>query len=245
MTERIVNPSQLQMARIAGVLYLTIIISGIFAEFFVRQSLVVSGDAATTAGNITASAGLFRMGIAGDLIMIMNDVALALIFCILLKPVSNTLDLLAVFFRLAQATTLEINLLNLFFVLQLLNGADYLAALNPEQVHALVLLLLNAHSTGYAIGLVFFGFSILVLGYLIFRSGYIPRILGILLMLASLGYLVDSFAHVLLPNYADYAAIFTLVVFTPAFIAELSLALWLLLKGVNVQRTQLLYGNAA
>lgn len=245
MTERIVNPSQLQMARIAGVLYLTIIISGIFAEFFVRQSLVVSGDAATTAENIMASAGLFRMGIAGDLIMIMSDVALALIFYILLKPVSNTLALLAAFFRLAQATTLGINLLNLFFVLQLLNGADYLAALGPEQVHALVLLFLNAHSTGYAIGLVFFGFSILVLGYLIFRSGYIPRILGILLMLASLGYLVDSFAHVLLPNYADYAAVFTLVVFTPAFIAELSLALWLLLKGVNVQRTQLLYGNAA
>jgi len=245
MTERIVNPSQLQMARIAGVLYLTIIISGIFAEFFVRQSLVVAGDAATTAENIMASAGLFRMGIAGDLIMIMSDVALALIFYILLKPISNTLALLAAFFRLAQATTLGINLLNLFFVLQLLNGADYLAALDREQVHALVLLFLNAHSTGYAIGLVFFGFSILVLGYLIFRSGYIPRILGILLMLASLGYLVDSFAHVLLPNYADYAAVFTLVVFTPAFIAELSLALWLLLKGVNVQRTQLLYGNAA
>ncbi len=245
MTERIVNPSQLQMARIAGVLYLTIIISGIFAEFFVRQSLIVAGDAATTAENIMASAGLFRMGIAGDLIMIMSDVALALIFYILLKPVSNTLALLAAFFRLAQATTLGINLLNLFFVLQLLNGADYLAALDTEQVHALVLLLLNAHSTGYAIGLVFFGFSIMILGYLIFRSGYIPRILGILLVPASLGYLVDSFAHVLLPNYTDYAAVFTMVVFTPAFIAELALALWLLLKGVNVQRTQLLYGNAA
>ncbi len=244
MTERIANPSQLQVARIAGVLYLTIIISGIFAEFFVRQSLIVSGDAATTVENITASAGLFRLGIAGDLIMIMSDVALALIFYILLKPVSNTLALLAAFFRLAQATTLGINLLNLFFVLQLLNGADYLAVLDAEQVHALVLLFLNAHSTGYAIGLVFFGFSILVLGYLIFRSGYIPRILGILLVLASFGYLVDSFAHVLLPNYADYAAVFTMVVFTPAFIAELSLALWLLLKGVNVQRTQLRYGNA-
>jgi hypothetical protein len=244
MTERIVNPSQLQVARIAGVLYLTIIISGIFAEFFVRQSLIVSGDAATTVENITASAGLFRMGIAGDLIMIMSDVALALIFYILLKPVSNTLALLAAFFRLAQATTLGINLLNLFFVLQLLNGADYLAVLDAGQVHALVLLFLNAHSTGYAIGLVFFGFSILVLGYLIFRSGYIPRVLGILLVLASFGYLVDSFAHVLLPNYADYAAVFTMVVFTPAFIAELSLALWLLLKGVNVQRTQLRYGNA-
>jgi hypothetical protein len=244
MTERIVNPSQLQVARIAGVLYLTIIISGIFAEFFVRQSLIVSGDAATTVENITASAGLFRMGIASDLIMIMSDVALALIFYILLKPVSNTLALLAAFFRLAQATTLGINLLNLFFVLQLLNGADYLAVLDAGQVHALVLLFLNAHSTGYAIGLVFFGFSILVLGYLIFRSGYIPRVLGILLVLASFGYLVDSFAHVLLPNYADYAAVFTMVVFTPAFIAELSLALWLLLKGVNVQRTQLRYGNA-
>ena len=231
-------------ARIAGVLYLTIIIAGIFAEFFVRQSLIVPGDATATANNIMASEGLFRVGIAGDLIMIMCDVALALIFYVLLKPVSNALSLLAAFFRLAQAAILGINLLNLFFVLQLLSGADYLTVFGADQLHALVLLFLNGHSIGYSIGLVLFGLSLFVLGYLVFKSGYFPRILGVLLIIASLGYLIDSFASFLLPTYEAYEATFALVVFLPAFIGELSMCLWLLVKGVNVQRVQLRPSNA-
>ncbi len=235
MTNRIDNTSQRKAARVAGVLYLTIIIAGIFAEFFVRQSLIVPGDAAATANNIMASEGLFRAGIAGDLIMIMCDVALALVFYVLLKPVSNALSLLAAFFRLGQAAILGINLLNLFFVLQLLSGADYLTVFGADQLDALVLLFLNGHSLGYSIGLVLFGLSLLVLGYLVFKSGYFPKILGVLLIVASLGYLIDSFASFLLPNYDDYEAIFALVVFLPAFIGELSMCLWLLIKGVKVQ----------
>jgi len=95
-------------------------------------------------------------------------------------------------------------------------------------------LFLNAHSIGYAIGLVFFALSITVLGYLIYRSDYIPKLLGILLIFASLGYLTDSFANFLLPDYDNYADIFALVVFAPAFIAELSLCLWLILKGSKI-----------
>jgi hypothetical protein len=194
----------------------------------------VPGDATATANNIMASEGLFRVGIAGDLIMIMCDVALALIFYVLLKPVSNSLALLAAFFRLAQAATLGINLLNLLIVLQLLSGAGYLTVFGTDQLHALVMLFLDAHSIGYSIGLVFFGLSVFVLGYLVFKSGYFPRILGVLLIIASLGYLIDSFANFLLPNYDDYGAIFDLVVFAPAFIAELSLCLWLLFKGAKI-----------
>lgn len=223
-------------ARVAGFLYLIIIIAGIFAEFFVRQSLITPGDATATAHNIMASEGLFRMGIAGDLIMIMCDVALALIFYVLLKPVSNSLSLLAAFFRLGQAAILGINLLNLFFVLQLLSGADYLAVFGADQLHALVLLFLNGHSLGYSIGLVLFGLSLLVLGYLVFKSGYFPRILGVLLIIAASGYLIDSFASFLLPTYDTYEAILALVVFLPAFIGELSMCLWLLVKGVKVQQ---------
>jgi len=222
-----------KIARVAGLLYLTIIISGIFAEFFVRSSLIVSGDAMATANNIMASERLFRLGIAGDLIMIICDVGLALIFYVLLKSVSNSLSMLAAFFRLAQATVLGINLLNLFFVLKLLSSADYLSVFGTEQLHALVLLFLDAHSSGYSIGLVFFGIHCFILGYLIFKSGYFPRILGVLLIFASLGYLIDSFANFLSPNYENYETIFALVVFTPALIAELSLCLWLLLKGVK------------
>ncbi|MCB0194164.1 MAG: DUF4386 domain-containing protein [Anaerolineae bacterium] len=232
-------------ARVAGVLYIIIIISGIFAEFFVRQSLIVPGDATTTAANITASEGLFRLGIAGDLIMILSDIALALIFYVLFKPVSNALSLLAAFFRLGQATILGINLLNLFFVLQLLNGADYLTAFEADQIPALVMLFLNGHRIGYSIGLVLFGLSLFVLGYLVLKSGYVPKVLGILLMVAASGYLIDSFASFLLPNYDDFEMVFALVVFLPAFIGELSMALWLLLKGVTIKQMPLQPSHAA
>jgi hypothetical protein len=226
--------SQRKLARIAGLLYLVIIISGIFAQFFVRMGLVVPGDAATTASNIIASEGLFRLGIAADLIMIIADVALALVFYMLFKPVSNALSLLAAFFRLAQATVLGVNLLNLFFTLQFLSGAGYLDVLSPDQQKALSMLFLEAHGTGYAIGLVFFGINLFILGYLVLKSGYMPRILGILLLAAAVGYIIDTFARTLLLNYEIYQPIFDLVVFTPAVIAELAMALWLLFKGVKI-----------
>lgn len=234
MTKSTTAPST--YARAAGFLYLAIIVSGIFAEFFVRASLVAPGDATATANNIMAAEGLFRFGIAGDFIMLASDVALALVFFVLFKPVSHALSLLAAFFRLAQAAILGLNLLNLFSALQLLSGAGYLTVLGADQLHAQALFYLDAHSTGYSIGLVFFGLSCFVLGYLVVKSGYVPRILGILLLFAAVGYLTDSFAGFLLPNYASYADLFAVVVFVPAIIGELSLCLWLLIKGVNVQR---------
>ena len=232
---RVDESAQRKLARIAGLLYLIIIAAGIFAEFIVRQSLIVPGDATATAGNIMASEMLFRAGIAADLVMIMADVALAVVFYLLFKPVNNGLSLLAAFFRLAQATVLGINLLNLFFALGLISGAGYLAVSGADQLNSLAMLFLNAHGIGYSIGLVFFGANLLILGYLVFKSGYVPKILGILLIAASLGYLIDSFAKVLLPNYAEFQPIFDLAVFMPAFIAELSLGLWLLVKGVKVK----------
>ena len=226
--------SQRQTARIAGVLYLIIIAAGIFAEFFVRSSLIVAGDAAATASQIMASESLFRIGIASDLIMILSDVAIGLAFYVLLKPVNKSLALLAAFFRLAQAATLGLNLLNLFVALQLVSGAGYLAGLGASQAQALAMVFLEAHGIGYSIALVFFGCSILVLGYLLFKSGYFPRILGILLVIASLVYLVDSFASFILVDYANYAGITTPLVLVAAFIPEMALCLWLLIKGVNI-----------
>ncbi len=230
-----VNLSLRNIARMAGLLYVVIIVAGIFAEFVVRSGLIVSGDAAATAENIMASPGLFRLGIVGDLIMITADVAIALLFYALLKPVSNVLALMAAFFRLAQAATLGVNLLNLFFALQLLGGSDYLGVLGTDQSNALALMFLDAHATGYRLALVFFGFSILILGYLLIKSSYFPRILGFGLIVASVGYLTDSFANFLLSNYADYETVFSTVVFAPAFIAELALCVWLLWKGVKAQ----------
>jgi hypothetical protein len=226
--------SQQKLARIAGLLYLVIIVSGIFGFFFVRQSLIVPGDAVATAANITASEGLFRISIGADLIMIVADIALALVFYLLFKPVSNGLSLMAAFFRLAQAAVLGVNLLNLFFALQLLSGANYLAVLGPEQVQAMSMLFLDAYDTGYAIGLLFFGVNLFILGYLVFKSGYLPKVFGILLLAAAVGYVIDTFARTLMLDYASYQPIFDMVVFAPAAIAELAMALWLLIKGVKI-----------
>ena len=222
-------------ARIAALLYLTIIAAGIAAQFFVRGSLIVPGDAAATAQAITASESLFRLGIAGDLVMIAADIALALVFYILFRPGSHALSLLAAFFRLVQAAILGINLLNLLQVLKLLGGADYLAVIGADQLAAQALFYAEAHGMGYSLGLVFFGLNCLVFGYLVVKSRYVPRILGFLLIFAGAGYLTDCFVGFLLPEvYAAYADLFALVVFLPAIVGELALCLWLLIKGVNV-----------
>lgn len=223
-------------ARIAGVLYLVIIIAGLFAEMVVRSNLIVAGDAAVTAENIMDSEGLFRLGFISDLAMIMADVTIALLFYVLLRPVSNVLALMAAFFRLAQAATLGINLLNMFFALQLLGGANYLGTLGSEQSNALALMFLDAHAAGYRLGLVFFGFSSLILGYLLVKSELFPRILGYGLFMASLIYVADSAAYFMLTNYADVEAVFDVLLSGPVVIAEVSLCVWLLWKGVKVQQ---------
>lgn len=234
MTNRITDISPRKAARIAGFGYLIIFISGIFANFFVLQSLIVPGDAAATANNILANDSLFRIGISSFIIMVIFDVVLAWAFYVLLKPVNKSLSLLAAWLRLVNGTIFGIALYNFFSILHLLSGAEYLTVFETSQLHARVMLLLNAFDYTWLIGLVFFGVHLFVLGYLIFKSGYIPRILGILLIIASLGYLIDSFANFLLLNYEHYEAIFALVVFVPAFIAELSLCLWLLWKGGRI-----------
>jgi hypothetical protein len=237
MTSQNTEPTNLrQTARLAGVLYLVIIIAGIFAEFIIRQSLLVPGDAAQTAANIAADAGLFRVSIAADFIMILADVATGILFYVLLRPVNRTLALLAAFFRLAQSTVLGANLLNLLLVLELTGGADYLGTLGAEQTDALALFFMEAHATGYTLALIFFGVYLFLIGYLVMKAGYMPRVLGILLAVAAAGYLTDSFANILLSNYDDYADLFGIIVFAPALLAEGAMALYLLLRGVKSEQ---------
>jgi hypothetical protein len=231
MPNPIAEISQRNAARVAGFGYLAIIILGIFAEFFVRSKLIVPGEAATTANNILAAEGMFRIGIASDLLMLMFDVLVAWALYVLLKHVNQSLALLAAWFRLLHAAIYAITLLTLFFVLLLLSGADYLAAIETDKLHALVLLFLNGHSYGYDLGLVFFGLHCLVLGYLVFKSGYFPRVLGILLIGAALAYLTGSFTRFLFP---DYLALIS-PIYVVALVAELSLSVWLLFKGVKIQ----------
>ncbi len=218
-------------ARLGGLLYLIIIVAGIFGELFVRGKLVVMGDAAATANNIMAAESLWRIGITGDLVMHICDVFLMVIFYVLLKPVNKNLALLVVFFNLVTTAVLVAFKIKLLDALFLLGSPEYLKAFEPEQLQALAYVAIKADAYGFGIGLLYFGFECLVLGYLIFRSGYFPKTIGILMQIAGFCYLTNSFALLLAPKLA---AMITPAILIPCFIGELSFCLWLLIKGVNL-----------
>ena len=219
-------------ARIAGILYLAIIASGMFGESYVRGTLIVPGDAAATSAAISASPLLWRAGIAGDLLMHVFDVPVMVVLYYLLRPVSRSLALFATLINLVQTAVLVANKITLMVPLFLLEKSSYLIAFSPEQLHAFSSLAIKTHGYGFGIGLIFFGVACLIRGYLIFKSTYLPKTLGILMLMAGCGYLLNSFALLLAPAFAD--AIFPGVLI-PAFVGELSLTLWLIIKGVNVE----------
>jgi hypothetical protein len=219
-------------ARLAGVLYLLITVLSIPVHFVIPAQLIVAGDAAATANNITASTGLFRMGIGAELVLLLCEIVLSVLLYVLLKPVNKTLSLVAAVSRLAMTTIHGANLLTHFIVLGLLGGAGYLSIFPPSQLHALGMVFLGAYDFGFTIGIVFLFLHALILGYLIYKSSYFPRILGILFMIASFGYLIDSFSHVLIPNYKTGPVYLAL----PIAIAEIAFPLWLLIKGVNAKQ---------
>jgi hypothetical protein len=220
-------------ARMAGLLYVIIAICAGFSFGYVRTTLIVPGDAAATVENLMASEWLFRLGIVGDAVVFLSEIVLIALLSHLLKPVSKTLSLAAVYARLAMVVMQGMNLLNYFFVLLLLGGAGYLTVFEPAQLQALVLLFLNAYEAVALIWGAFFGLHTLLLGYVVYESGFVPRILGVLMVLASFGYLLDSFGTFLLPQYD---ALYASVVVVLALLGELPLALWLLMMGVNVNQ---------
>ena len=220
-------------ARLGGALYLVIIVAGLFGEIVVRDGTIVSGDAAATAHNIAASEPLWRVGIAGDLVMHVCDVPLMLIFYTLLRPVDRFIAQLALIFTLTQSAVLVASKLSQITPLLVLSGAPYLDAFDARQLDALAYVALRSDAYGFGVGLIFFGFACLALGHLIVRSGFLPRFLGWLMQLAGACYLVNSFALILAPPLAK--ALFPAIL-APAFIGETSLCLWLLIKGVDVAR---------
>jgi hypothetical protein len=233
MTNHSVETSPQVYARIGGVLYLIIIGLGIFGEAFVRGRIVVSGDAAATAANITAMESLWRFGIASEFLALICTITLAMIYFVLLRPVSKELNLLATFFRLVSIVVQAVAVMNLVTALFPLVNAASLKAFTPEQLYALASLATKSHSYGFSVSLLFLGCTFLIHGYLIFKSGYLPRVLGILIQIAGLCYLTNSFALILYPAIASQVFLAILI---PVFVAELSLCLWLLVKGVNIQK---------
>lgn len=220
-------------ARTAGFLYLIVIIAGGFAEAFVREGLTVSGDAVATAHNILASEQMYRYGFVADLVVIISGTVLSLIFYILFKPVNRNLSLLALIFSITAGAVMAVNLLNQLAPLLLLHSSSYLKAFTIEQLQTLSMFFLNFQSQGYNISLFLFAFYFPIIGYLVYQSNFLPRILGILYALAGLGYLINSLAWFLFPRLAAY--LFPSVLL-PAFIGEVSMSVWLIVKGVKVSK---------
>jgi hypothetical protein len=232
MTQRIAEASPQLKARIAGAFYLITIIMGVFAEVFVRGSLAVRDDAAATATNILAHEQLYRFGLAADLIMLVCYVAVTLLFYDLFKPVGRSLSLLSAFFSLVGIAVLAFNCLNHLAPLIFLGDSHYLSAFEPNQLQALTLASLRMHARGYSISGVFFGIYMLLLGYLIFRSSFLPRILGVLMAIGGFSFLTHSFAIFLAPALLSRLPDIGML----GGIAELALCLWLIAMGVNVQK---------
>ena len=233
MTTRTIETSPQLYARIGGVLYLIIIVIGLFGEAFVRDRLIVSGDAAATAANIMSHESLWRFHIAAELFLLICAVALLWILFALLRPVSKGLALLAAFFNLVSIGIEAATTMYLLEALFPLGNAAYLKAFTPEQLDALASLSLKSHGYGFGVSLLFFGCLCLIVGYLIFKSGYLPKTIGVLMQIAGVCYLTNSFALILSPAVANRLFPAILV---PAFIGEASLCLWLLVRGVKVEK---------
>lgn len=219
-------------ARMAGVLFLLSIVAGFFGELYVPSKLIVSGDATATARNITTLNTLFRLGFASYLVEALCDVALTLILYVLLRPVQKNLALLAAFFGLISTALYAVAELFYFAASIILGSADALKTFSPDQLNALALLSLKVFGTGAGVFMVFYGVTSVLRGYLIFRSGYLPRFLGVLLVLAGLGFITKNFTLVLAPAYASDALLL------PMFVAVVSLTVWFLVRGVDVPKWQ-------
>ncbi|MBV9570874.1 MAG: DUF4386 domain-containing protein [Alphaproteobacteria bacterium] len=218
-------------ARIAGACYLVTIFAGAFAEFFSRDSLTVSGNAAATAHNIIVHETLFRFGLAADLVMLAAYLGVTWLLFVLLKPVSKNISGLAALFSLLGIAVVAANSINHAAVLVFLKAQT--PALQLDQLNALAYSFLRLHGQGYNIASVFFGFYCALIGGLILRSTFLPRLVGGLMLLAGICFLVDSFAIILSPQFARLLYVYTSIA---SLVGEGSLTLWLLLFGVNETR---------
>ncbi|MDY7026418.1 MAG: DUF4386 domain-containing protein [Pseudomonadota bacterium] len=228
MIDKMTQLSQRKAAVIAGLAYLIVFFLTPHAWI---DKLIVPGDAAATFTNLSGSESLFRVGIVSWLIVLVADTVLAWALYYFLKPVNRGLSFLAGCFRLLFVAIFAVNMLSWAEILPLLEGSELLATLNKSQLEAQAMLHYAAYIYGSNIAFIFFGLHIGIVGYLVWKSGYIPRALGVLLLVAFAGYLIDSFASFLSPNYANNDTAFWIIVALPAILSEFSLTIWLLIKG--------------
>jgi hypothetical protein len=219
-------------ARVAGALYVGTIVTGVFSQYFVRTAIVVRGDAAATAHNLLASEPLFRLGIVSEFFGVLCYVAVTFVLYELLAPVSRRFSLLAVFFSLVGCAVGVVNLLNDLAPLVLLSGAPYLSVFTTGQVQALALTFLRFGGQLNNAGLLCFAFYCMLIGGLILRATFLPRLVGVLMAVAGLSWLISGLAVILSPAVGAALAPLAFV----GIAGEASLTLWLLVMGVNAAK---------
>lgn len=222
--------AKIRLARIAGILYLLIIGFGLIAQVFVRDNLVNYQDATVTARNILSSEFWYRFGFVSELMMLVCDIGVTTILYILLRDFSRNLTLLSSFFRITSIIVLSTVALSHYAALFFLGNSNYLNVFNLDQLNALALLSIKLHGSGYNISLLFFGIHLIVLGYLIYKSGYFPKSIGVLLLFGGVCYYINSLTWFLFPTLVN---VIYPTILIPCSIGEFVFSLWLLIKGIR------------
>lgn len=227
------NETQMRKAAlVAGFGLLAMVILGPFAEFYAYGSLMVWGDATATAQNIRDNETQFLIGILCYLLMFACDFLLAWALHILLKPVNALLSLLAAWLRVIYGILIIAALTNVFNVLDLIHPTGYLATMKQEQLDTQLMLHIDSFGTGSYVAFLFFSTYLVLLGYLVFKSGYIPKILGVLLIVNGLGYFIDYFLRPFVFTGLEIGSILMVT-----FFGEVIFMIWLLIKGFNPKQT--------
>ena len=223
---------------ISGISLLIMAIAAGFSYGFVYSSLVAPGDASTTFNNILSGNVLFKSGIFGWLIIVVCDLVVAWGLYVYLEPLHKKLALLSAFLRLIYTSILGIAIMNLIFIFILTNESDVLTTFNQEQLQAYVIFLLKAFDSIWAFGLIIFGGHLFVIGYLSFKTNTIPKFISILLVIASIGYMLIHFCKVFLPQFEAATTYLEVILSVPMALGELGLGIWLIYRGLRVPKKQ-------
>ncbi|MCB2197937.1 DUF4386 domain-containing protein [bacterium] len=219
-----------KIARVAGILYLLLFFLGPFSFFYIPSQFHVAGDGVASLAKIVENSALFRGGIISESLIFLTEIVLTVLLYLLLRPAGKGLALVAVIARLMQSGIQGVNLFTSATALNIANGGALFSGLDAAQLGDLTLLALQGHESGVMISQFFFGFHCTVLGILLMRAEFLPKWIGILIFIASFGYLIDAYGYFIAPQYAD---IYAMIVAIPAVVSELSLTLWLLIKKVD------------
>ncbi|MET3029410.1 DUF4386 domain-containing protein [Flavobacterium sp. UW10123] len=238
------NFTDKKTARIAGLLYLAVVLTGIFSLAYVPKTLFEWDDPALTFHNITASETLFRLGILSSIVCYISFLFMPMALYKLLKPVQAFYAGLMVVLAAASVPISLVNLQNKFAVLSLIGKDSYLRAYSAEQLQGQTMFYLNQYDHGILLASVFWELWLLPFGYLVYKSGFLPRALGILLMLGCLGYLINFSGNMLIENYGEIGI--SKFIALPATLGEIGICLWLLIIGTKqTDRSILKKSNAA